>query len=716
MKRIALLLLILTNAAMAADEGDHSAKPMVRASATPTPLLPHNEANPIGDRARGSETDTPRLSSELSTGWKFLREKSEPGAPTDAWETVCVPHTWNALDVQQVRNYYRGAGWYARPLDIPKEWEGKRVFVRFEAASIVAKPFINGKPLAEHRGAFTAFCRELTPELHFGGKNELRVQVNNAHQRDIAPLAGDFNMYGGIYRPVHLIVTDPVCISPLDLASPGIYLTTKSLSGTEAAVEVKSLVSNGSTFKADVAVETQITDATGKLVASKTENATIAAGQTLAVAPVLAIANPHLWNGRKDPHLYSVMVRLLRDGKPVDEVQQPLGFRTVAIDEEQGFMLNGKPYPIYGVNRHQERQDKGWALSSSDHDEDARLILEMGATAVRNAHYPQSAYWHDLADRSGLLLWDEVPLVNGIADTPEFAANAELQLRELMAQLHNHPSVAFWGIFNEIGMPKTPPPDALLSHLKSVIQETDPSRLIVAATCLYNRSFNQIADHNCWNSYPGWYSPMPKNLEAEYARIASEVGKRIAISEYGAGANPAQHQETNLSKPKATGGEWHPEEWQTLVHEKDWEGMKDNPSLWGTFIWCMFDFGSAGRNEGDQPHLNDKGLVTHDRKIRKDAYFFYKANWNPEPMVYIAERRMTPRTLTRTNVKVYSNALEVELKVNGGSLGKAKPDAFRICRWENVNLAPGTNTVEAVANLNNKTVADQCEWVQATQQ
>ena len=667
-------------------------------------------ADAVEERAKPPEADTLRLSSELSTGWKFLREKSEPGAPTDAWETVCVPHTWNALDVQEVQNCYRGVGWYARMLHIPREWQGKRVFVRFEAASIVAKPFINGKPLAEHRGAFTAFCRELTPELRFGENNELRVQVSNAHQRDIVPLAGDFNMCGGLYRPVHLIVTDPVCISPLDLASPGVYLTIKTLSDAEAAVEVRTLVSNGNSAKADVVVETEICDVTGKVVAIRKEDAWIDAGQTLAVAPVLNISQPHRWNGRKNPYLYTARVRVLRDGKPVDEVRQALGLRTVAIDEAQGFVLNGKPYPVHGVNRHQERKDKGWALSSSDHDEDARLILDMGATAVRNAHYPQSTYWHDLADRSGLLLWDEVPLVNRIADTPEFAANTELQLRELMAQLYNHPSVAFWGLFNEIGMPNTPPPDVLLTHLKSVVQATDPSRLIVAATPMSNKSFHKIADHMCWNRYPGWYSPMPKNLKTEWARIASEVGKRIAISEYGAGANPAQHQERNLTQPKASRGEWHPEEWQTYVHEKDWESMKDNPSLWGNFIWCMFDFSSSIRNEGAQPFLNDKGMVTHDRKILKDAYFFYKANWNSEPMVYITERRMTPRTLARTTVKVYSNALEVELKVNGGSLGKAKPDALRICRWENVNLAPGTNTVEAVANLNNKTVADQCEW------
>jgi beta-galactosidase len=663
-----------------------------------------------------TETASPRLSSELSNGWKFLRQKAEPNAPTEAWETVAVPHTWNALDVQTEKKYYRGTGWYARPLDIPKAWQGKRVFIRFEAASIVATPFINGQPLEEHRGAFTAFCYELTPHVRFGEKNELRVQVNNGYRKDIAPLGGDFNMCGGLYRPVHLIVTDAVCVSPLDLASPGVYLTTQSLSDTEAAVEVKTLVSNGSPAKTGVVVETEIRDAAGKVVAVKKENAQIEAGQTLTIAPVLKIAQPRRWNGRTDPYLYTATVRVLRGGKPVDAVSQTLGLRTVAIAEDQGFLLNGKPYPVHGVNRHQERRDKGWALSPVDHEQDAKLILDMGATAVRNAHYPQSSYWHDLADRSGLLLWDEVPLVNGISDLPGFDTNVELQLREMIAQLYNHPSVAWWGIFNELGsIAKSPPPDALVSRLKTVVQETDPSRLIVGATCFAKRSFNQIADHTCWNRYPGWYNPLPASMKKYLAPSAAEIGKRIAISEYGAGGSTTQHQETNLTQPKATGGEFHPEEWQTHVHEKVWEGMRDDPQLWGTFIWCMFDFGSAGRNEGGQPGVNDKGMVTQDRTVRKDAYLFYKANWNPEPMVYIAERRMAGRTLPQTTVKVYSNAPEVELKVNGKSLGKMKPDAVRICRWENVNLTPGKNTVEAVAVVNGKPLADRCEWVLSTQ-
>lgn len=652
-----------------------------------------------------------RVSTELATGWKFVRQQADSAAATGEWETVSIPHTWNALSTEQGKDYYRGEGWYARQLEIPKEWMGKRVFLRFEAASIAATPYINGKALDTHNGAFTAFCYELTPHLRFGATNELRVKVDNDAKSDVTPLSGDFNMSGGIYRPVHLIVTDAICISPLDFASSGVYLTTKSLTDAQAEVEVETLISNGSDSDATVQVETEIKDAAGRTVASRKESAKVASGKVLPVKPTLNIPKPHRWNGRIDPYLYTATVRVCQGGKVVDEIQQSLGLRTVEISEKEGFLLNGKPYPIHGVNRHQELKDKGWAISSADQQADAETILDMGATAVRNAHYPQSACWHDLADRNGLLLWDELPIVNRITDTPAFSENAELQTREVIRQLYNHPSVAFWGLFNEL-RPGTYP-DPLIYRLKAITKELDPSRLIVAATYVNNESFNQIADHTTFNLYPGWYKREkggPELLTPMIETAAAELGKRTAISEYGAGANPAQHQEGALTPPMTT-GDFHPEEWQAHVHEELWKQIKDNPKLWGSFVWVMFDFSSAKRNEGGSASLNDKGLVTHDHKVKKDAYFFYKANWNPEPIVYIASRRMTPRTQAETEVKVYSNTGPVELKVNGKSLGLAKPDASRICRWQNVPLAPGKNTIEATGRAGKKALADQCEWM-----
>jgi len=380
------------------------------------------------------------------------------------------------------------------------------VFIRFEAASLVSKTYINGQLLGEHRGGFTAFCYELTPYLHFGASNELRVQVDNSPQGDIPPLSGDFNVDGGIYRPVHLIVTDPVCISPLNMASPGVYLSIKSVTDSDAEIQVKTLISNGADAAADLQVKAQIQDAAGKVVASNTQPALVHSG-TAEILSALSLTSPHLWNGRKDPYLYTATVALVRGNHIADAVTQPLGVRTVAIDEEKGFLLNGQPYPIHGVNRHQDWGSQGWAASPANYDTDAKLMLDMGVTAIRLTHYPQSDYIHNLCDHNGILLWNEVSLVNGIHDTPEFGANAEQQLRELILQRYNHPSAAFWGLFNELGNTRnSPPPDTLLQRLKSVVQELDQSRLIVCASDHTKQTYNQIPDHPCFNNYPGWYS------------------------------------------------------------------------------------------------------------------------------------------------------------------------------------------------------------------
>ena len=666
-----------------------------------------------------SSLQAQRLDTELAGGWKFIPQDAGLAAPADAWTDVSLPHTWNALDGQKgvagnpgvKGGYHRGPCWYARTLDIPADWQGKRVFIRFEAASIVAKSYLNGEPLGEHRGAFTAFCYELTPHLRYGAKNELRVQVDNAPVADVPPLSGDFNMDGGLYRPAHLIVTDAACISPLDFASPGVYLKTTSLSDSAAEVEAKTVLSSSAPTPVDVRVETVIKDAAGRIVASAVRPARLAPGESATVAAVQSVPQPHRWNGRKDPYLYAVQVRLYRNGAPVDEVVQPLGFRTVEISQEKGFLLNGQPYPVHGVCRHQDRRDQGWALTPANHAEDARLIVDMGATAVRNTHYPQSQGWHDLADRDGLLMWDEVSNVDTISDTPEYAAAARQEAAEMVHQLFNHPSIAFWGLFNELDNKKTPDPVPLLTQIKADIEALDSSRIVVAATDHGNKPYNQIPTALCYNTYPGWYGGKPTDMGGRISAISKEFGdRRIALSEYGAGANPAQHME-GIPRIEKANTPLHPEEYQALVHELDYAAIKDNPKVWGSFLWVMFDFPAAPRKEGGTVGLNDKGMVTQDRQIKKDAYFFYAANWTDEPMVYIAARRMTPRQQGTTEVKVYSNCAGVELKVNAKSLGNAEKNKVNVFSWENVSLQPGKNLIEAVGTTNGKTVADHCEWV-----
>ena len=662
-----------------------------------------------------------RESVDLSSGWKFIRQEVSPDAVFDTWEAVSVPHTWNALDGQNGKaadadmpdGYYRGPGWYVKKLDILPDWRGKRVFVRFEAASLVADIWLNGKLLGEHRGAFTAFCFELTPYLKFNGENVLRVRVDNSPQNDVPPLKGDFTVCGGLYRPVHLLVTDQTCISPLDYASPGVYLTEKEVNSKQAVVEVETKLSNGLTDPASVEVEIELQDVAGKPILTRQSEIKIPSGAPVAAKQTLTLPNPHLWNGRKDPYLYSVSVRIRRDGRIVDQMTQPLGLRTVQVDQQRGFLLNDKPYPVYGVSRHQDYRDKGWALSPADHDEDLRLILEMGATAIRLAHYPQSDYFLGLCDHSGLLAWEEIPLVMRVNDTPAFRANARQQLLEMQHQGYNHPAIAFWGLFNELYLDsKTDPPEAMLDELKTLAKETDSTRLIVGASCKpEHKDLSLIPDWIAFNIYPGWYPSTPKDFATTVTNLSQNLGnKRIAITEYGAGASIKQHEEGEVKMPKAKSF-WHPEEWQAIVHERDWSQAKDNPDLWGTFVWTMFDFASDGRDEGDSPGINDKGLVSQDRKVKKDAFFFYQANWADKPMVHLASQRLTPRKLANTEVKVYSNCDQVELKLNDRSLGTVSPNDIKVCRWEKVQLQPGINRVEAIGRANGQQLTDTCEWV-----
>ncbi len=679
----------------------------------------------------------------LNEGWLFKKGQATVVDAATQWQPVTLPHTWNAEDGQQSgRNrldangqaqktedarivnpatqygYYRGPGWYCRTLDIPLEWKDKRVFVRFEAASQVARVHINGKMLGEHRGAFTAFCYELTPYLKFGGRNELRLEVDNTHRQDIPPLSGDFNVNGGLYRPAQIIVTDKVCISPLEYASPGVFITPKAVSTTEAQIEVATIVSNGHRTAmsneslvpaADVLVKVDILDAEGRVVASGNDHISVEADTEKRSTQTLRIASPHLWQGRIDPYLYQTKVSLWRDGEKIDSVAQPLGVRAFAITQEQGFLLNGKPYSIYGVGRHQDLRDKAWALSEEDNERDYRIILDMGATAIRLAHYPQSQNMHDIADREGVLLWDEVPLVNEIRLDQEARQNVMNMMREMVLQLYNHPSVAWWGIYNEIENIYTPPSEAFLAELRDGIRALDTSsRFVVGASDHGQRAHNKVPEEIGFNNYPGWYHgnfPKEEGYEGRLEQLpgwianrAAEMGRRVAITEYGAGGDAAQHTEGDPKKSNpAHGGPFQPEEWLAYVHEQDWRTMKGNKHLWGTFLWAMFDFASCMRNEGSVPSVNTKGIVSQDRQTKKDPYYFYKANWNTEPMVYIASRRNTHRTQQTTDIKVYSNCQEVVLLVNGKQVGRLLPDEVGVCLFKDIQLRRGNNVVRAVA-------------------
>lgn len=415
---------------------------------------------------------------------------------------------------------------------------------------------------------------------------------------------------------------------------------------------------------------------------------------------------------------------MLRNEKIVDRIIQPLGLRIFRIDSALGFLLNEQPYPVYGVGRHQDFKDKAWALTEEENELDYSIIKEMGATAIRFAHYPQSQNMHDIADREGFLVWDEIPLVNEIRQDYGARQNVWIMMKEMVKQLYNHPSVAWWGIYNEMENLYTPPSEEFLIKLRDGIRALDPScRIITGASDHGLRAHNLVPEATCFNNYPGWYHgnyPKEEGYTGEHSQFskwiqnrAKEIGMRTAISEYGAGGDYNQHSEGKPYKPQpAHGGPFQPEEWLAYVHEEDWRIMKDNDNLWGTFLWAMFDFASCMRNEGSVPSINTKGIVSQDRTIRKDPYYMYKANWNNEPMVYIASRRAIKRKLAVTDIKVYSNCQVITLKVNGETVGCMQPDDIKVCFFNNVLLKKGSNQIEAIGStVQGNELVDTCEWI-----
>jgi beta-galactosidase len=654
----------------------------------------------------------------LDSGWVFRSGEGtnvgQPDFDAGGWQSVSIPHNWGWEQVHGGdTNYYRGQAWYRRELDVQPQ-KGKRYFLRFEAASTVADVWLNGRLLGEHRGGFGAFAFEITTNLFSGGTNLLAVRVSNAPEPDIAPLSGDFNVYGGLYRPVHLIETSAENFAVTDHGAPGVTWLQTSVTAPQAVLDVTAQISNGTKQKRPLILTTKILDADGNEIFATNKNITLTANYTAPYWTHVVLATPHLWDGRKDPYLYRAIVELRSTNGIVDSVEQPLGLRSYYIDPDQGFFLNGKKYPIYGVCRHQDRPEKGWAISEADMAEDVKLLKELGATAVRCAHYEHSDYFYSLCDQAGILVWAEIPQVNGVNATSQFEDTSRNQLLDLIRQNINHPAIFAWSLFNEIGggSVRTADPHRELQNLDNIAHGEDPTRPTIGATCFSDLpQMNKIPDLLGWNNYPGWYGGKG-SLEKFGAwldanRYSSRNGG-FCVGEYGAGANINQHEE-NPQQPETT-GQWHPEEYQAIVHEAGWAAIKPRPFVWGSFAWNMFDFCVANRHEGNLPALNDKGLVTYDRKIKKDAFYFYQANWSPEPVLYITSRRFTERTKAVTDIKIYSNANAAELLLNGVPQGKRSNDGNAVFIWKNVQLSPGKNKIEAKAERDGRSLSDSCIW------
>ena len=615
---------------------------------------------------------------------------------------VDLPHTWNAQDALSGKmDYKRGIGNYEKNLFIRSEWKGKRLFIRFEGVNNIADVFINRRHIGEHRGGYGAFIFEITGKVEYGKENSILVRVNNGEQLDIMPLVGDFNFYGGIYRDVHLLITDETCISPLDYASPGVRLIQDSVSHRYAKVRAIVDLSNGSSGNQEVELNVRLLDGQ-RVVKEGTKNVNLSGNEVMQQELTFEIDQPHLWNGRQDPFLYQAEVTLFRNGQMVDRVTQPLGLRFYRIDPDKGFFLNGKHLPLQGVCRHQDRSEVGNALRPQHHEEDAALMLEMGVNAVRLAHYPQATYFYDLMDKNGIIVWAEIPFVGpggyndkGFVDLPAFRANGKEQLKELIRQHYNHLSICVWGLFNELTELGDNPVE-YIKELNVLAHQEDPTRPTTSASNQMG-DLNFITDAIAWNRYDGWYGGTPADLGKWLDRMHKDHPEIcIAISEYGAGAS-IYHQQDSLVKTVPTSW-WHPENWQTYYHIENWKTISSRPYVWGSFVWNMFDFGAAHRTEGDRPGINDKGLVTFDRKVRKDAFYFYKANWNrEEPMLYLTGKRNTVRTQRLQTITAFTNLSGAELFVNGKSYGKAIPDSYAILEWKNVELEPGENEIKVVS-------------------
>ncbi|WP_455497752.1 glycoside hydrolase family 2 protein [Coprobacter sp.] len=640
----------------------------------------------------------------LSGKWLFFKGDANFTASNfPKGEHVSIPHTWNASDGTS-EDYYRGKGTYRCTFDLTKNIKKKRIFIRFEAVSLEAEIFLNGQYLGNHKGAFNAFCFEITPYVK-KQNNELIVKVSNALNPDVAPLSGDFTVFGGIYRPVSLLILPQTCITPLDYASSGIYIKQTDIQDHKATLDITAKIDGNISGNKKLRLRTSIFDPEGKLVSSSESENIRKAANNNAIEQQIYIENPVLWNGKVSPNQYRFFCEVLQGKKVIDTLSVHTGLRYFNVDPEKGFFLNGKSYQIRGVNRHQDRKGKGWAISETDHQEDMRLIKEIGANGIRLAHYPHSNYFYSLCDREGLLVWAEIPFIGNGTESTAFEENLKQQLIELIRQNFNHPSIFCWSLFNELVKGN---PEKLVAELNDLAHKEDPTRLTVAAANIEGRPENTITDIMAFNTYPGWYWADPGTMGPSID-WKKDKKRGVCISEYGAGASIKHHQQ-NMTKAPKCDGELHPEEWQAIVHEGNYKEIAKRDFVWGSFVWNMFDFASAGRKEGDTHGMNDKGLVTYDRKVKKDAFYFYKANWSDKPVLHIASKRHIKRSEQETDIKVYSNCSDLLLYVNGIKY-QYVPGDQNIFVWKNIRLQPGKNEIKVSGKFEGKIISDQCEWI-----
>jgi beta-galactosidase len=645
----------------------------------------------------------PRTVVSLDQGWRFHAGETPAASAAvfddSGWDAVAVPHVFPYTGTGNNRAVYRGEAWYRKSFTPPADWQGQRIFLRFDAVSLVSDAYLNGEKLGQHRGGFTAFTYELTGKLKLGAPNVLSVRVDDRKNQEVAPIE-DSLLYGGIYRHVSLILTGPVNITPTDYSSPGVYFVQSAVTPDQALVKVQTEVNSSLSAPTPVSVRLLLIDGAGKPLFKTTVTGPVPGGKTTTVTQDITIPKPHLWNGVADPYLYTVRVDLLDDKNAVlDTVYQPLGLRFFHVDPKRGFLLNGVARQLHGVCLHQDFGDNGWAVTPAQEKDDLQIIRDMGADSLRLVHYPHSQTALDLYDRAGMVVWAELPQFGQAGPGPAYKENIRQQLIEMVRQNYNHPSIVMWGLFNELDSKNAAISAPIVQDLNKLAHTEDPTRYTVGAAhgdMLYNQHDTvTIPDLIAVNDYPGWYFATPQDMGPEIEKYNGLYDDRgLALSEYGAGAKPVDHK-LNLKPGDVKTWDYNlPEEWQTTVLEADYAAIKARPAVWGSFVFLAFDSGGILTDYNVFEGANTKGLVTQDRKVRKDAYFFYQANWTTKPMLYLTERRFTSRKEADVPVKVYSNAAEVTLKINGKDYGAQKPNDLHVFLWKKVTLDPGANHVE----------------------
>jgi beta-galactosidase len=613
----------------------------------------------------------------INNGWKFHKGtdkiKTPPKKAGNNWKDVKIPHTWNNLDGQDGgSDFWRGQCWYIRNINVDMDYS-QRAYLEFNGVSMLAEVYVNGTKVCTHKGGFSTFRVNITPFLK-RNKATIAVMVDNSADNQIYPQTADFTFFGGIYRAVNLII---VKSSHFDLDYYG---------GSGIAI-TPTLNEDGS---ADVNVQAYITSKEDCMLRFKTGNMVKTSNES---SVDFHFDSPHIWNGVEDPYLYEMSVELIKNGSVVDTVSQKYGIRSFYVDPQKGFFLNGKSYPLHGVARHQDRLDKGWAILKEDHKQDMELIKEIGANTIRLAHYQHDRYFYDLCDEAGMIVWAEIPFISVFMDTPTAKLNTVTQMTELVVQNYNHPSIVCWGIANEITIGDLT--QSLIDNLKTLndlCHQLDKTRLTTIANLTMvemDSPLNKITDILSYNHYFGWYMGSVEDNGPwldEFHNLNPD--RCLGLSEYGCEGIINYHNDNPQMQDYS-------EEYQAYYHEEMLKTFATRPYLWSTHVWNMFDFASDMRDEGGVKGRNNKGLVTYDRKIKKDSFFVYKAYWSSEKFVHLCGSRYVDRTSELVNIKVYSNCPSVTLFVNNQEVNTVTADKIFI--FENVKLAKGENNIKAVS-------------------